>query len=73
MRDMQPSDVPFAELQAYVPVPEHSMVADRQMLVLTFTTPVAGHWERYMPLLVRVLRSLCFSEQEALVSADSIG
>ncbi|UED86401.1 hypothetical protein [Streptomyces profundus] len=70
LRDMEPSDVPFAELQAHVPVPEGTS-AERRMLTVTFSTPVAKHWERYMPLLVQLLRSLTFSETENSAAAQA--
>ncbi|KAB8169717.1 hypothetical protein FH609_005320 [Streptomyces sp. 3MP-14] len=67
---MEPSEVPFAELQAYVPVPEGSASTEQRMLIVTFSTPAAGHWERYMPLLVRLLRSLTFSESRTSMATE---
>ncbi|MDT0269159.1 hypothetical protein RM844_23000 [Streptomyces sp. DSM 44915] len=66
-RDMEPTDVPFAELQAHVPVPEGAAGTERRMLVVNFSTPAVRHWERYMPVLVRLLSGLSFSETEAAV------
>jgi hypothetical protein len=63
-----PPEIPWAELQAFVPVPEHPSLPQQCTLTVTFGTPSLGHWEgTYMPLLVKLLRSVEFTslEQEA--------
>ncbi|UED86588.1 hypothetical protein [Streptomyces profundus] len=60
---LEPSDVRFAELQAYVPVPDGPSPRERHMLTVSFATPAVKHWERYMPVLVRLLRGLTFTTQ----------
>ncbi|MDT0266692.1 hypothetical protein RM844_10345 [Streptomyces sp. DSM 44915] len=60
---LEPSDVPFAELQAYVPVPDGPSLRERYLLTVSFATPAVRHWDRYMPTLVRLLRGISFSDQ----------
>ncbi|UED86344.1 hypothetical protein [Streptomyces profundus] len=58
--DVQPA-VPFAELQAFIPVPEHPSLPEQAMLVVSFSTPAARHWERYMPTVTHLLRTINFA------------
>jgi len=55
-----PFELPFAELQAYVPVPDHPSLSHQYLLTVSFTTPSIHHWETYMPSMVRLLRSVTF-------------
>jgi hypothetical protein len=52
--------VPFAELQAFIPVPENPTLPEQSLLVVTFTTPAPRHWEKYMPVVTQLLRTLTF-------------
>ncbi|MDT0343226.1 hypothetical protein [Streptomyces litchfieldiae] len=55
------TQLPVAELQAFVPVPEHQTLPQQCMLTVTFTTPSIRHWQAYMPSVVRLLRSITFT------------
>ncbi|WP_147472861.1 hypothetical protein [Streptomyces triticirhizae] len=52
--------VPFAELQAFVPVPENPTLREQALLTVTFTTPALPHWDTYMPAVIRLLRTITF-------------
>ncbi|SOD63046.1 hypothetical protein SAMN06297387_108209 [Streptomyces zhaozhouensis] len=55
--------VPFAELQAFIPVPENPTLPEQALLAVTFTTPALRHWEQYMPAVTQLLRTLTFAEK----------
>ncbi|RMI36849.1 hypothetical protein [Streptomyces triticirhizae] len=72
MPRLEPTDVPFAEIQAFVPVPDGpSPVREQHMLTVTFATPAVRHWERYMPTVVRLLRGITFAHRPASAPASS--
>jgi hypothetical protein len=53
--------VPFATLQAYVPVPRNADPGQRTLTVITFSTPSLQDWATYCPVMVEMLRSLTFT------------
>jgi hypothetical protein len=60
-----PTHLPFAELQAFVPVPGHLTSPRKYLLTASFSTPSLGHWDAYMEPLIKLLRSVEFTSRKA--------
>ncbi|WP_143659574.1 hypothetical protein [Streptomyces sp. MP131-18] len=63
--DVEPDEVAYTKLQAFVPVPETSDQQEQLLLVVDFGSPSRQHWERYMEVPARLLRSLSFAEADS--------
>ncbi|UED84472.1 hypothetical protein [Streptomyces profundus] len=65
------AEVAYAKLQAFVPVPLSRASGEQLLLVVDFSSPSPGHWDRYMEIPARLLRSLSFAETETETSTET--
>ncbi|WEB40642.1 hypothetical protein MOV08_16035 [Streptomyces yunnanensis] len=59
-------ELPMAEMQAYLPVPQGSESQQQCLVCINFTTPSEEHWGEYCNDLVNLMRSITFDEPPSI-------
>ncbi|SHL26765.1 hypothetical protein SAMN05216268_103414 [Streptomyces yunnanensis] len=59
-------ELPVAEMQAYLPVPQGSESQQQCLVCIDFTTPWEEHWGEYCNDLVNLTRSITFDEPPSI-------
>ncbi|WP_158706377.1 MULTISPECIES: hypothetical protein [Streptomyces] len=57
-------NLPMAEMQVYLPVPEGVESQEQCLVSFNFTTPCEGHWDAYCSDIVALLNSVTFDEPD---------
>lgn len=57
-------NLPMAEMQVYLPVPEGVETQEQCLVSFNLTTPCEGHWDAYCSDIVALLNSVTFDEPD---------